>query len=67
MTKAVVSIHEMVLLNIRETCRNTGSIIPETNIKGKFRDDGRCPECFAEMTHNEGITTCDLCGYTECD
>jgi hypothetical protein len=50
-----------------ETGQKIVSVISNVRQEKRFRDDGRCPECFAEMTFNQGINTCDLCGYTECD
>ncbi|MCB4792190.1 MAG: hypothetical protein LHV68_09910 [Elusimicrobia bacterium] len=52
---------------VRESGVKTVSLIPKMKAEKRFRDDGMCPECFAEMVLREGITTCDLCGYVECD
>lgn len=66
MSKSICALrHETV--EVKETERNARAIIPVLKAAKHFRDDGRCPECFAEMVYREGITSCDLCGYTECD
>ena len=30
-------------------------------------DDGRCPECSGELTHQEGCSSCVSCGYSACE
>jgi len=31
-----------------------------------IRENGNCPECFAELVHDVGSISCHLCGYSEC-
>ena len=47
--------------------RSSVAVIPETKPEKRFRDDGICPECLAELEHDEGMFSCSLCGYCECE
>ena len=47
--------------------RSSVAVIPETKSEKRFRDDGICPECLAELEHDEGMFSCSLCGYCECE
>ena len=33
----------------------------------ELRNDGYCPECLAEMVHQDGCVSCHMCGFSECE
>lgn len=67
MTKTVNEILTSELSKIKVNHQRIDSVVLKINPGKRFRDDGLCPECFAEIEHQENISTCDLCGYYECD
>jgi len=67
MTKAITKMPAKELSKNREKQQSSVAVIPETKSEKRFRDDGICPECLAELEHDEGMFSCSLCGYCECE